>query len=88
MVFKFFKRFRKCFQMLVSSVSSVLLCMLQLLHLDISKVYWVLQMGCVWEAADGAGDVRDGVGDVWSGAGDVRDDARPLLVRSLMSPTC
>jgi hypothetical protein len=41
-----------------------LLCMLQLLHLNVSKVDWGLPMGCVWEAADGAGDVRGRVGDV------------------------
>jgi phosphotransferase system glucose/maltose/N-acetylglucosamine-specific IIC component len=48
-----------------------LLCMLQLLHLNVSKVDWGLPMGCVWEAADGAGDVRGRVGDVWGGVGNV-----------------
>jgi len=30
---------------------------LQLLHLDVLKVDWVLHMGCVWEAAGGADEV-------------------------------
>ena len=55
--------------------------MLQLLHLDVSKIDRVLHMGCAWEATDGADDVR---GDV----GDVRGDVDPLLVRSFASPTC
>ena len=44
--------------------------MLQLLHLDVSKVDRVLHMGYAWEATSGADDVRGGVG--------------PLLVRSLV----
>jgi hypothetical protein len=35
-------------------ISSVFFCMLQLLHLDVSKVDWVLHMGCAWEVADDA----------------------------------
>jgi hypothetical protein len=50
--------------MLVSSVSSVFFCMLQLLHLGVSKVDQVLHMRCVWEAVDGTDDVQGGVGDV------------------------
>ena len=42
--------------------------MLQLLHLDVSKVDQVLCMGCVWEAAGSVDDVRDSVGDVQGGA--------------------
>ena len=38
--------------------------MLQLLHLDVTKVERVLHMGYAWEAAGGAGDVLGGVGDV------------------------
>jgi hypothetical protein len=71
--------FSQVFQMLVSSVSSVFFCMLQLLHLDVSKIEYMLHMGYVWEAAGGASDVR-------GGEGDVRDDGGPLvgaLVRSL-----
>jgi hypothetical protein len=63
-----------------ASVSSVFFCMLQLLHMDVSKEDCVLHMGCTWEAVDGVGDVRDGVGDVRSGMG-------PLLVCSRASPT-
>jgi hypothetical protein len=48
--------------------------MLQLMYLDASKVDRLLHMGCAWEVASG-------VDDIWGGAG-------PLLVRSLMSPTC
>jgi hypothetical protein len=69
----FLRRFRKCFTSLFQSVSSVFFCMLQLLHLDVSKVERVLHMGCMWEAASGADDVRGGAG--------------PLLVRSLVSPS-
>ena len=76
----FFQVFSQVFQTLVSSVSSVFF-MLQLLNPDVSKVDQVLYMGCVWEAAGGADDIRGGVGDV-------RDGAGPLLVLSLMSPTC
>jgi hypothetical protein len=47
--------------------------MLQLLHLDVSKVDRVLHMGCTWEAAGGADDVRGSAG--------------PLLVRSLTNLT-
>jgi hypothetical protein len=68
------------FHMFVSSVSSFFFCMLQQLPLHVSKVYRVLHMGCMWEAAGGAGDVRGGVGDVRGGTG-------PLLERSLTSPT-
>jgi hypothetical protein len=32
--------------------------MLQLLHLDVSKVDRVLHMGCTWEAVDSVGDVQ------------------------------
>ena len=38
--------------------------MLQLLHLDVSKVDQLLHMGCVWEAAGGASGVRGGAGDI------------------------
>ena len=47
--------FSQVFNTLVSSVSSVFFCMLQLLHLDVLKVNRVLHMKYVWEAADGAG---------------------------------
>ena len=53
-----FQSFSQVFQMLVSSVSSVFFSMLQLLHLDVSKVDPVLHIGCAWETADGVGDVR------------------------------
>ena len=32
--------------------------MLQLLHLDVSKVNRTLHVGCAWEAVAGVGDVR------------------------------
>ena len=54
--------------------------MLQPLFLDVSKVYRVLYMGCVWEAAGSTDDVG---GDV----GDVRGSAGLLLVCSLASTT-
>jgi hypothetical protein len=38
--------------------------MLQLLHLNVSKVDQVLHVGCAWEAAGGTSDVPDSVGDV------------------------
>ena len=46
--------------------------------MDVSKVDRVLHMRCMWDVADGAGDVRGVVGDIRSGAG-------PLMVRSLVS---
>jgi hypothetical protein len=74
LVFKYFLGiFCKCFRCVVSSVSFVFFCMLQLLHLDVSKVDRVLHMRIMWEAAGGAGDVRGG--------------ASPRLVCSLVSPT-
>jgi hypothetical protein len=39
------------FHTLVSSVSSVFFCMLQLLYLDVSRV---LHMGCVWKTSRAA----------------------------------
>jgi hypothetical protein len=68
-----FEAFSQVFQTLVSSVSSVLFCMSQLLYLDVSKVDQMLHMWCVWEAPGDAGDVRDITGDVQSGTS-------PLLV--------
>jgi hypothetical protein len=47
--------------------------MLQMLHLDVSKVDRVLHMGWAWEAAGGVGNVRGGAG--------------PPMVRSLANPT-
>jgi hypothetical protein len=52
-----FQAFSQVFQTIVSSVSFVFFCMLQLLYLDVSKVDRVLHMRCMWEAAGGAGDV-------------------------------
>ena len=65
--------------MLVLSVLFVFFCMLQLLHLDVSKIDRMLYMEYVWEAAGGADNILGGVGDVRNGVG-------PLLVRSLASP--
>ena len=56
--FKCFQVFLQVFQTLILSISSVFF-MLQLLHLDISKVDRVLHMGCVWETAGSAGNVQD-----------------------------
>jgi Zn-dependent protease len=50
------------FQTLVSSISSVFFCMLQLLHLNVSKVDQVLHMRCAWKTVDGADDVWDDAG--------------------------
>ena len=47
--------------------------MLQLLHLDVSKLDRVLHMEYAWEAAGGTDDVQGSVGDV-------QGDAGPLLV--------
>jgi len=77
----FFRFFYKCFRRLFQVFYFVFFCMLQLLHMNDSKVDRMLHMRCVWEAAGGADDIRGGVGDV-------RDGAGPLLVLSLMSPTC
>jgi hypothetical protein len=44
----FFQMFLQVFQTHVSCVSSVLFCMLQLLHMDVSKVDRVLYIKCVW----------------------------------------
>jgi hypothetical protein len=60
----FFQTFSQVFQMLVSNVSSVFFCMLQLLHLYVSKVDRVLHIECTWEAGGSADDVRGSVGDV------------------------
>jgi hypothetical protein len=38
--------------------------MLQLLHLNISKVDQVLHMVCAWEVAGSADDIRSDLGDV------------------------
>jgi hypothetical protein len=54
--------------------------MLQLLHPDVFKVDQVLHIGCAWEAADSADDVRGGLGDI-------QDSAGPLPVRCLASLT-
>jgi hypothetical protein len=40
----FFRYVLKVFQMHVLNVSSVFVCMLQVLHMDVSKVDWVLHM--------------------------------------------
>jgi hypothetical protein len=70
--------FSDVFQTLVSSVSSVSFCMLQLLHRDVSNVDRVLHNRYAWEATDDADDV-------WGGVGDARGSAGPLLMRSLAS---
>jgi len=70
----FFQVFLKVFQTLCFKC---FIC----LFLNVSKVDWVLHMGCACEAAGSADDVWDGVGDVRGGAG-------PLPVCSLASPTC
>jgi hypothetical protein len=57
----FFRSFRKCFRRFHLSF---FLCMLQLLHLDASKVDQMLHIGCVGKAVGSADDVRGGVGDV------------------------
>ena len=49
MVFKCFSRVFASVSDAHSSVSSVFFCMLQVLDLDISKVYRVLHMKCAWE---------------------------------------
>jgi hypothetical protein len=55
-----FKRFSQVFHTFVSSVSSIFFCMLQLLHLDISKVNRVLHIECSWKAASSTDDVWGG----------------------------
>jgi hypothetical protein len=45
----------KCFKGVFASVLSIFFCMLQLLHMDVTKVDRVLHMGFAWEAAGGAG---------------------------------
>jgi hypothetical protein len=51
--------FLQSFQTYVSSVSSVFFCILQLLYMNVSKVDQMLHMGCMWEAAGGAGPLLD-----------------------------
>jgi hypothetical protein len=68
----FFQAISQVFQMLVSSVSSIFFCMLQLLHLDALKIDRVLHMECVCKAAGSVDDVRGGMGDVRGGAGPYR----------------
>ena len=53
-----FQMFSQVFHTLVSSVSFVFFCMLQLLHLYVSKIDRVLHM----DAVGNAGDVRGGAG--------------------------
>ena len=55
--------------MLVSSVSSVFFCMLQLLYLDVLKIDRVWHMRYAWEAAGGVDDIRV----AWPTTGAVRD---------------
>jgi hypothetical protein len=50
MVFKCFKLFLQVFKTHVSNISSISFCMLQVLHLDVSKVDQMLHMGYAWEA--------------------------------------
>jgi hypothetical protein len=59
-----FRRFPQVIQTLVSNVSSVFFYMLQLVYLDVSKIDWVLRMGCAWKAVGGAGDVWGGTGSL------------------------
>jgi hypothetical protein len=61
----------KCFKAFLQVFSSVFFCMLQLLHLDVSKIDWVLHMGCAWEAAGGAA-MRAMFGVVWTTSRAVR----------------
>jgi hypothetical protein len=75
-----FKRFSQVFHTFVSSVSSVFFYMLQLLHLDISKVNRVLHIECPWKAASSTDDV-------WGGVDDVQGNVGPLPVHSLVGPT-
>jgi hypothetical protein len=56
MIFKCFQMLSQVFQMLISSASSF--CMLQQLHLNVSKVDRVLYIECVWKTAGNVGDVR------------------------------
>jgi hypothetical protein len=59
-----FQPFLQVVQTLVLSVLSIFFSMLQLLHLDVSKVDRVLYMRCAWKAAGGANDVRGGVANL------------------------
>jgi hypothetical protein len=68
-----FQVFLQVFQTYISSVSYVFFFMLQRLHLNVSKVDQVLQMGCAWEATGSTGVIQGCVG--------------PLLGHSLTSPT-
>jgi hypothetical protein len=83
-VYNSFQMFSQVFQTLVSSVSSVFFCMLQLLHLDISKVDWFvahgMRVGSDWRRRGDMVDIQSSAGNVWGGAG-------RLLVRSLVNPT-
>jgi hypothetical protein len=68
----------------VLNVSSVFFCILQLLHLDASKIDQMLHVGGVWEAADGVDDVQDGAGLLLLGrllASPMRSGARSFAER-------
>jgi hypothetical protein len=58
MVFKHFYVFFQVFQKYVSSVSSIFRHMLQVLHLDVSKLDQVLHMGYAWEVGEAASGPR------------------------------
>jgi hypothetical protein len=58
MVFKRFYVFFQVFQKHVSNVSSIFRCMLQVLHLDVSKLDRVLHMGHAWEVGEAASGLR------------------------------
>jgi hypothetical protein len=72
MVFKYFQMFLQLFQTHVLSVSSVFRRILQVLHLDVSKVDRILHMlQCARPvvAAEAARGVRQGVEAAWGRAG-------------------
>jgi hypothetical protein len=83
-----FQAFSQVFQTLVSSVLFVFFSMLQPFYLDVLKVDRAMRMGCTWEAAGSAGDVRGIVCDVRSGVNNIQGGAGPLLLRLLVSLTC
>ena len=64
MIFKYFQVFLQVFQTHISSVSSYFFCMLQLLHVDVSKVYHVGSGRGV--SGPCAGDVRAAQAPAWA----------------------
>jgi hypothetical protein len=86
MVFKcFLGVFFQVFQKHVSSVASVFIRMLQVLHLDVSKENWVLHLSRRFFGCHASMSSPTGVGRAsrLPHVGDIRDDAGNLHVKQM-----